>query len=559
MNKRIIQIKLVIVAVMTLFLYNQCGNPYQSQPTELQFTDNSVSSSSFETQGSLQAFEESVYKITTARCSACHTTQNPTHAHPDSKIAHDDVVNQFKVNFANIPSSRMVAKIRDENHGCWSGDCVADSQEMEEAVQYWADKVAEIEEDNNNNNTGNTTGDNGGNTDGNNGGTGYMEQVESVDVFEETVYPITRQRCVGCHNNLSPRHAHNDVVQAHNAVIDNGLVNFNNINASRLVQRLSVDAHQCWNGNCAANAVEMATAIQTWKDTMEAANNNNGGNTSTDPLTTNESGTVIAAINGGGQSTSNVTVQASAGNFTAPFVYSGGNNGYLWAPGGSGNNYDANANNVGMASYTVNIPTTGSYRMSGVVEAVPNNDDSFYVSIDGENFFDWHIPQASFTSQEVTTGSNRATKMWNLSAGNHTVIFKQREDNTKLRNFTIYPSTQGGSGLGPGEALLSYDLSGMLNVNEQITFQIKVMIYDDYSYKFWDPEIITTSSNVQVQNVQLLINGYYNPQHSAYTIVNSTVTPGNGSLASHALLALKDQGEAIDKISFKFGVLQISN
>ena len=404
MNKRIIQIKLVILAVMTLFLYNQCGNPYQSQPTELQFTDNSVSSSSFETEGSLQAFEDSVYQVTTARCATCHTTQNPTHAHADSQIAHDDVVDQFKVNFANIPSSRLVAKIRDENHGCWSGDCVADSQEMEDAVQYWADKVAEVEEENNNNNNGNTTGDNGNNggTTGNTGGTGYMEEVESVDVFKETVYPITRQRCVGCHNNLSPRHAHNDVVQAHNAVVDNGLVNFNNINASRLVQRLSVDAHQCWNGNCAANAVEMAAAIQTWKDIMAAANNT-GGNTNTDPLTTNE------------------------------------------------------------------------------------------------------------------------------------------------------------SGLSPGEALLTYDLSGMLNVNEQITFQIKVMIYDDYSYKFWDPEIITASSNVQVQNIQLLINGYYNPQHSAYTIVNSTVTPGNGSLASHALLALKDQGEAIDKISFKFGVLQISN
>ena len=85
------------------------------------------------------------------------------------------------------------------------------------------------------------------------------------------------------------------------------------------------------------------------------------------------------------------------------------------------------------------------------------------------------------------------------------------------------------------------------------------MIYDDYSYKLWDPEIISSNSNVLVQGVKLLINGYYNPQHSAYTIVNKTVTPGNSSLASHALLALKDQGEAIDKISFKFDVLQISN
>lgn len=399
MNKRIIQIKLVIISVMTLFMYNQCGNPYQSNPTELQFTDNSISSNStFQTEGSLRAFEDSVYQITTARCATCHTTQNPTHAHADSKVAHDAVIDSFKVNFSNVPSSRVVAKIRDENHGCWS-DCLSDSQEMEVAVQFWADKVAEIQTEEEEN----TNGDDGGDT----GGSGYMEEIASVDVFETTVYPITRQRCVGCHNNLNPRHAHNDVVQAHNAVIDNGLVNFENISASRLVERLSVDEHQCWNGNCTANAAQMSAAIQSWKDTLEE--NNSGGNTSSDPLTTVESSSILAELNGNNSTT------------------------------------------------------------------------------------------------------------------------------------------------------LTFDLSGNLNTNEQITFQIKVMIYDDFSYKFWDPEIITASSNVLVQNVKLQINGYYNPQHSAYTIVNKTVTPGNGDLASHALLALKDQGEAIDKISFKFEVLQISN
>lgn len=549
MSKRIIQIKLVIVAIITLFMYNQCGNPYQSKPTELQFTDNSMQTNSFQTGGSLEAFEDSVYQITRSRCAACHTTQNPRHAHADSQIAHDVIIDQFKVNFANIPNSRIVAKIRDENHACWS-DCLSDSQEMEAAVQYWADKVSEIDAENNNsNNNGNTSGDNGG---------GYVEQVESADVFETTVYQITRQRCVGCHNNLSPRHASDDVIEAHNVVMNNGLVNFNNINSSRLVQRLSVDAHQCWNGDCAANAVEMATAIQTWKDTLDEANNNNNNPPAdADPMETAQSDTVANTINGNGNNSNVITIQAGTGTITPPFVYTGGADGYLWAPGGSGNNYDANANNVGLAVYNFNIPSTGSYRMSGMVEANPSADDSFYMRVDNEGFFDWHIPQTNFEMREVTTGSNRADKTWNLSAGNHTLTVKQREDNTKLKYITVYPSTQGGANLAPGQALLTYDLSGILNTNEQITFQVKVMIYDDYSYKFWDPEIITTSSSVVVQNIQLLINGYYNPQHSAYTIVNKTVTPGDGLLASHALLALKDQGEALDRISFMFGVLQL--
>lgn len=558
MSKRIIQIKLVLVAIITLFMYNQCGNPYVAKPTELQFTDNSVQSNTFQSEGSLHTFQDSVYKITRARCAACHTTQNPTHAHADSLIAHDVVIDQFKVNFANVANSRLVAKIRDENHGCWS-DCLSDSQEMQAAVQVWADKIAEIEAENNN-----TTGDNGGNTTGDNGGitggSGYMEEVESTDVFETTVYAITRQRCVGCHNNLSPRHANDDVIVAHDIVVDNGLVNFNNINNSRLVQRLGVDAHQCWNGDCAANAVEMAAAIQAWKDGLEVNNNNNGGNTSTEPMTTAQSDTVNNIINGNGSNNTTITIPMNSGTITPPFVFSGGNDGYLWAPSGSGNNFDANANNVGLATYNFNVPSSGSYKMSGMVEAVPNSDDSFFMRVDNENFFDWHVPAStSFQMQEVSTGSNGANKVWNLSVGNHTLTIKQREDNTKVKYITVYPSTQGGAGLGPGEALLTFDLSGILNTNEQITFQIKVMIYDDYSYKFWDPEVRTTNSNVLVQNVQLLINGYYNPQHSAYTIVNKTVIPGDGVLATHALLALKDQGEAIDKISFKFGVLQLSN
>ncbi len=92
--------------------------------------------------------------------------------------------------------------------------------------------------------------------------------VDSVTAFQATVYPIGKARCVSCHIATNqPFFAANDVKSAHDALISQNKVDFNNIASSRMVQRLAVDNHNCW-GNCAANATEMQTAIANWKAMM---------------------------------------------------------------------------------------------------------------------------------------------------------------------------------------------------------------------------------------------------------------------------------------------------
>lgn len=415
MGKRLIQIKIAIVMVMTLFMYNQCGNPYQSNPSELQFTDNSQSQivSVLTSNGSVQAFEDSVHQITRARCVACHETQNPTHAHSDSKVAHDSVIDSFKVNFSNLPSSRIVAKIRDENHGCWS-DCTSDSDEMLVAVEYWADKVAELEEQNNQNtDSSSTDGSSGTDSSGTTGTTGYSETASSEDIFEATLFPLLRQRCTGCHDNNNnnqnfPGHANSDPSFAHTVITDQLLVDFDNMPGSRLVTRLSQDMHQCWNNNCTTSANQMQAAIQAWSD--------------------------------------------------------------------------------------------------GLDDSMP--------------------PPPVDTDAKVTTESDT---LQNVLAGTN------------------------------NNAVLNFNVSGLLETNQTVTFRVRVMVYDDYSYKFWEPELITPGVSVRVKNIKLRINGYYNPQNSAYTIVDRVASPGNYDLASHALVALMDQGASIDKVSFEFEVLEITD
>jgi hypothetical protein len=102
--------------------------------------------------------------------------------------------------------------------------------------------------------------------------------VSSAQTFGQTVHPILVARCTNCHSGLGPGFpsiAHPTVDTAHMAVVDNQKVDFNNPNASRLVQRLEADGHYCWD-DCAANAAEMEAAIVQWANAL-AANTSGGG------------------------------------------------------------------------------------------------------------------------------------------------------------------------------------------------------------------------------------------------------------------------------------------
>jgi uncharacterized protein YejL (UPF0352 family) len=135
---------LVILSLATIMVvYNNCGAPFGT-PSPLYFESNVYGGSA---SASYEAFEKSVYPITRTNCVSCHSTQQPQHASADVKTAHDAIVSSFKVNFSNIPSSRMVKKLRDDNHNCW-GDCEENALEMEAAITEWKENISD---------TGNTT------------------------------------------------------------------------------------------------------------------------------------------------------------------------------------------------------------------------------------------------------------------------------------------------------------------------------------------------------------------------------------------------------------------
>lgn len=125
-----------------LLLFTHCGNP-MAEKGDLVWSEEGVSVSLSGSSGasSLQAFEQTVYPITRARCASCHgTSQQPLHASSNSTTAHNAVVNSYKVDFNNIPNSRLVQKIK-EGHNCW-GSCIANSTEMQLAIEEWKDQMA---------------------------------------------------------------------------------------------------------------------------------------------------------------------------------------------------------------------------------------------------------------------------------------------------------------------------------------------------------------------------------------------------------------------------------
>jgi len=102
-------------------------------------------------------------------------------------------------------------------------------------------------------------------------GSGSGGSGSSVAAFKATVYPIVTAHCAACHTSINqPFFAGPSEQSDHDALVNAGKVNLDNPAASRLVQRLGQDMHNCWS-NCASNASDMQAAIAQWKSLLQAA------------------------------------------------------------------------------------------------------------------------------------------------------------------------------------------------------------------------------------------------------------------------------------------------
>lgn len=96
-----------------------------------------------------------------------------------------------------------------------------------------------------------------------------FDREASIAAFETTVYPLLRTNCRACHSSDNmgqlPLHADVSLERAHDDTL--GYVNLRQVPTSRLISRLSIDAHNCWS-DCAANAGVIQAEIQRWADRL---------------------------------------------------------------------------------------------------------------------------------------------------------------------------------------------------------------------------------------------------------------------------------------------------
>ncbi|HUF72662.1 MAG TPA: hypothetical protein VMR74_07170 [Gammaproteobacteria bacterium] len=101
-----------------------------------------------------------------------------------------------------------------------------------------------------------------------------FDKQRSLEAFEETVYPVTRAYCDGCHSTentagssaQAPLHADVDVRLAHEYALTR--VNFRKPEESKLVVRMAVDRHNCAGGDCNRAAMLMLEAVTAWRDAV---------------------------------------------------------------------------------------------------------------------------------------------------------------------------------------------------------------------------------------------------------------------------------------------------
>ncbi|WP_168215728.1 SdrD B-like domain-containing protein [Roseimaritima ulvae] len=112
-------------------------------------------------------------------------------------------------------------------------------------------------------------------------------------------------------------------------------------------------------------------------------------------------------------------------------------NEYLLTANGTGSHYSTLSGDE--LSYDFSVDQDGEYQMHALVNALNSSDNSFWISIDGGQWIQWHlsVTNGEWQWQTVSDGSSHDQVSFNLEAGSHTLKIKVREDGTMLDKIVI--------------------------------------------------------------------------------------------------------------------------
>jgi hypothetical protein len=196
------------------------------------------------------------------RCGGCHnaTGQQPRFARADDiNLAYEALISNSLVTLSAPAESHLVDKVS-KGHNCWLKDAVACADTITTWITNWAG------------------------TAGTSANSVVLKAPPEKDVassksfpkesagFATTVYPLLTQYCSRCHSESAvtkqqPYFASADIAVAYDAAKTK--IRLDNAGASRLVQRLRTDFHNCWS-DCSANSIEMEAKISAFANAIPA-------------------------------------------------------------------------------------------------------------------------------------------------------------------------------------------------------------------------------------------------------------------------------------------------
>lgn len=382
--------------------------------------------------------------------------------------------------------------------------------------------------------------------------------VGEQTAFSSTVYQITRANCIGCHETTSPTHASSDVNAALTAAKTK--INWDTPENSRLVVKLRDENHNCW-ASCSESAEIMLNAIIEMKTMMTAAGQDPSGSpTNATYIATTESRAIQTELDdvANPQKSNTVRLNVEAAMVTAPMALLTDpvKGKYLSVDQTKNTTLAATDTTAGVAYLNFDVRVAGAYRVWMYVNAPTANDNGFYVRFDNT--------AAATTFDATVNGSDYGWQLvpnlnQNLTVGRHTLQIRERKDGAKINSVivtsdTTFNGTDVGSFIG---VTLSYDLSSILKVSD-VKLMVDIADYDPYSYKILNPRIVSSTRNVHVKSMRILLNKFYSTQNSAFTGVEVITTPGMPAISSFSTVISKDKGLLIDKLSFDFEKLEIT-
>lgn len=583
----------IVVAVSSLFifgLFTQCNTMEDySQESQLEFgAGRSPDGGGSITGGGTvsvagqqriqNAFQNTVW--TTLRtsdgnfsCTGCHSRGGLggriPHSDSDIQVAMEAMEDFQLVDRNNPGNSRIVTTIRTGHNG--SGGALA-AATLTNMVGEWVAEIEAVEAEEGTVNSG------GGSTPPapqkaptcepdlvteefqfgqNTGGTGLTRRGS----FDQNVFPVMQMTgCANCHTTASGAriaHSSNVAGTAYNVWENNNLANFNDPTNSDILLKF-VNGHQGFNG-ASDEYNDIRNAIIAWRDNIDPNAGMAAGNATleeriydvcdsyTDP---------VPSMNSIADDDNAKMEQVSGGSFTpAMATLSGGftytNNEYIGNPNAHAI-FNVNNNNGGRIVFEFDVYEPGTYEVIAEVWSTDGSTDSFFVAIgdtptptealNGMDYVAWRFGDTNeqYVAMEAQDSDAGAKKTWDLGVGKHYLVFKERENFSRLRNVVVKLEGANDPVTVNSYKELEFDLSMALNTpGAKLTMRVED--YDDKSYKISDVRI-KDAQYAYVKNLKILINGNYYSGNATYTLVDERVTSNDHLLSSAAMILLKERG-----------------